>query len=253
MSKYETVLEVKQVSNSYKGKLEKKVLKDINFKIHKGEIFGLVGESGSGKSTLANAVLGIIDYNGEILIGGKNRKDYNRRELSKQVQAVFQDPTASLNPAKKVGWLLEEPLRVHKRGSVSERIRRVDEMLELIGLDTTYKKRRINELSGGQKQRICIGIALMLEPDLLIADEATSALDVSVGAQILNLFKELNERLNTSMLFISHNLNVVYWLCDRIAVMSSGEIVECGEAQNIYYSPEHEYTQALLSSIPKLS
>jgi ABC-type glutathione transport system ATPase component len=163
---------------------------------------------------------------------------------------VFQDPDSSLDPSKTIGFLLEEPLAIHRAGSRAERDRRVDEVLELVGLDSSYKRRRVYELSGGQKQRICIGCALVLEPDLIVADEAVSALDVSVGAQILNLFRDLHERLGLSLFFISHNLNLVYYLCDTIAVMYRGEIVEKGEAEKLYAAPEHPYTKALLEAAP---
>ncbi|MDR0817041.1 MAG: ATP-binding cassette domain-containing protein [Clostridiales Family XIII bacterium] len=255
------LLEVKDVSNTYVthsrgifgGRKEKSVLSGVSFDVNRGEIFGIVGESGCGKSTLGRAILGVIDYRGEILIGGRVRQKKNRRELARKVQAIFQDPTGSLNPTKHVGWLMEEPLKIHRIGSRSERERRVDETLDLIGLDSSYKSRSVHELSGGQKQRVCIGSALMLEPDLIIADEAVSALDVSIGAQILNLFRELHERLGLSLIFISHNLDVVYYLCDRIAVMNGGQIVEENSAEEIYQNPQHEYTKTLLAAIPKIS
>jgi ABC-type glutathione transport system ATPase component len=171
--------------------------------------------------------------------------------MARRVQAVFQDPSASLNPAWKAGWILEEPLKINKMGSGPERRRRVDEVLELVGLDPSYKNRRAHELSVGQKQRICIGCALMPRPRLIIADEAVSALDVSVGAQILNLFRELHRTLGLGMLFISHNLNLVHYLCDRIAVMKDGRIVEQGDAEEIYRNPQAPYTRALLEAVPK--
>jgi len=257
----EIVLDIKNVFNTYTaskyglfGKKESKhILKDVNLAVHEGEIFGLVGESGCGKTTLCRAILGLVDYNGEILICGQRRKSESRLALAKNVQAVFQDPTGSLNPAKKVGWLLEEPLRIHKYGTPAERAKRVDEVLELIGLDSSYRPRKTYELSGGQKQRVAIGVALMLNPKLIIADEAVSALDVSVGAQIINLLSELHSRLKLSLLFISHNLDVVYYLCDTIAVMKDGAIVEKGGAVEVYSAPKHRYTKQLLSAIPKIA
>lgn len=253
------VLELRGVSNTYAArshglfgrKSHNKVLDNVSFEVQRGEIFGLVGESGCGKTTLSRAILGLIDYSGEILIDGEPYTKAHRRDFTRKVQAVFQDPSAALNPTKRVGWLLEEPLRVHHE-SRAQRNRRMDEVLELVGLDSGYKLRKVDELSGGQKQRVCIGCALMLSPQLIIADEAVSALDVSVGAQILNLFRDLHEQLGLSLLFISHNLDVVYYLCDRIAVMNKGKIVEMNTAEELYSNPAHPYTRTLLASIPKI-
>ena len=224
-----TLLSIRDVSNSYTdhkisvfGKREfKPVLNHINLEMYSGEIFGLLGKSGCGKTTLARCILGLIDYEGEIVIepaGGVLAKA--------RVQMVFQDPGASLSPTKKIGWLMEEPLIIHKTGTPKERIQIVDEMLFRVGLDPSYKTRRVHELSGGQKQRVCIGRALILNPRLLIADEAISSLDVSAGAQILNLFRELHENHGLDILFISHNKYAIEYLCDRIAVMEKGQIVD---------------------------
>ncbi|MDR3146098.1 MAG: ATP-binding cassette domain-containing protein [Treponema sp.] len=263
------LLQVKGVSNSYVTRslgsfgrrIEKPVLRDINIEMDFGEIFGIVGESGCGKTTLGRCVLGLIEYRGEILIDGRRQESRGRRvfestakrrAMAGLAQAVFQDPATSLNPTKRAGWLLEEPLRVNRLGSRAERLKRVDETLELVGLDPSYKNRRVNELSVGQKQRICIACALMLKPRLIVADEAVSALDVSVGAQILNLFRELNRTLGLGMVFISHNLNLVYYLCDRIAVMRKGRVVEQGNAEEVYGNPKDPYTKELLRAIPEL-
>jgi ABC-type dipeptide/oligopeptide/nickel transport system ATPase subunit len=212
----EPIINIRNVSNAYVsrnfglfGKKEiKPVLHNVNMEIATGEIFGLSGESGCGKTTLARCILGLIKYEGEITVNG-------------QAQMIFQDPGASLNPVKKIGWLMEEPLVIHRIGTPQQRSLKVDEMLARIGLDPSYKTRRVNELSGGQKQRICIGRALMLEPKILIADEAISSLDVSAGAQILNLFRELRQSLGLTIIFISHNTEAVEYLCDRIVVMRS--------------------------------
>ena len=232
----DSYITIRNLSNSYTirpwgflGKKEvKPVLNNLNLEIRRGEIFGLVGESGCGKTTLAKCILGLIDYQGEIIINDRklgHKPSYReRRERALEVQAVFQDPGASLNPIKTIGWILEEPLRVHNLGSAAERQYKVDHMLDLVGLNSTYKKRKPWELSSGQKQRVSIGGALMLEPGLIVADEPVSALDVSVGAQILNLFRELNERLGLALLFISHNLELVHYLCDRIALMEKGQL-----------------------------
>jgi len=213
------------------GKKEiKPVLNNLNLEIKRGEIFGLVGESGCGKTTLGKCILGLIDYEGEIFINGREwgrePSSRERKERAFEVQAVFQDSGASLNPVKSIGWILEEPLRAHGLGSPGERQNKVDRMLDLVGLDSGYKKRKPAELSSGQKQRVSIGAALMLNPGLIVADEPVSALDVSVGAQILNLFRDLNKSLGLALLFISHNLDMVHYLCDTVAVIQNGHIDE---------------------------
>ncbi|MDR2109114.1 MAG: ATP-binding cassette domain-containing protein [Coriobacteriales bacterium] len=253
------VLQVRSLSSSYQQpasrllqrKTRKAVLHEIDLEINEGEVFGLVGESGCGKTTLGKALLGLISFQGQVLIDGEDVAQHGRGGRAHKLQAVFQNPASALNPARKVGWLLEEPLRIHG-WSRARRAARVAEVLDLIGLDASLCSRRARELSGGQKQRVCIGCALVLQPRLIIADEATSALDVSVGAQILNLFSKLNRELGLSMLFISHNLEVVHYLCDRIAVMYQGQIVEQGEARQLYLAPQHPYTRALLEAIPNI-
>ena len=257
------LLRIENVSNVYTsrayglfGRKEvKPVLDGVNLELGSGELFGLVGESGCGKTTLGRSILGLIDYKGLITIDGMPQQNsferlnrHGRLSLARKVQAVFQDPSASLNPIKRVGEILEEPLKIHRLGDKWERERRVDDALNLVGLDPSYKARAPRELSGGQRQRVCIASALMLSPKLIIADEAISALDVSVGAQILNLFQDLHHRLGLALFFISHNLNVVYYLCDRIAVMYRGQIVELGAADAVYNAPAHPYTRALLAA-----
>ena len=180
------------------------------------------------------------------------RKDADRLTFTRMVQSVYQDPSSALNPRRTVGQTMMEPLLAHGIGTPESRSSAVDRMLYRIGLDPTYKSRKPSELSGGQRQRVCIGAALMLEPELIIADEAVSALDVSVGSQILNLFLEIDVEKDFSMLFISHNLSVVYYLCDRIGVMYKGRIVELGTAEDVYFRPAHPYTKLLLSAVPEI-
>lgn len=257
------ILEVRHVTNYYKaagthlfgGGKKKRVLNDVSLTIHNDEFFGLVGESGSGKSTLANCILGLIPYEGEIAVNGQPAP-YDRR----LVQAVFQDPMSALDPRKTIGFTLQEPLRAHRKylaenGIIvtkEDRLKKVHEMLTLVGLDPSYADRYPDALSGGQRQRVCIAASLMLSPPLILADEAISALDVSVGSQILNLFMEIHDKADFGMLFISHNLNVVYYLCDRIAVLYNGQIVEQGDAEILYSRPRHPYTKQLLSAVPEL-
>jgi ABC-type glutathione transport system ATPase component len=228
----EPLITIRNLSNTYVsrslgvfGKKEiKPVLNNVNLDIAAGEIFGIAGESGCGKTTLARCILGLVDYQGEIVVDGQQQYRFQRRQNRGQAQMIFQDPGASLNPAKKIGWLLEEPLIIHSIGTAQQRSHKVNEMLARMGLDPSCKMRRANELSGGQKQRACIGRALMLNPKILIADEAVSSLDVSAGAQILNLFRELRETMGLTILFISHNTDAAEYLCDRIAMIKDGSL-----------------------------
>lgn len=213
------------------------ILHDVSFELAEGEIVGLVGESGSGKSTLAKSLLGMVeDVSGDI------------SHKTARPQMVFQDPYGSLNPARKIGWLLEEPLRVLGGLSGEERKERVAAMLNKVGLNEQFAGRYPSELSGGQRQRVCIGQALMQSPKLIIADEPVSALDVTVQAQILRLLKELQQEYGMAILFISHDLRVVYQLCSRILVLKDGRIVEEGDVREVYRDPEHPYTKLLLSA-----
>lgn len=212
------------------------VLKDVSFHMKEGEILGLVGESGSGKSTLAKAVLNLIPYEGEI------------RQTSSWPQMVFQDPYGSLNPAKKVGWILEEPLRLKGEKDRMLRKQKVVEMLKKAGLDEKFADRYPSQLSGGQRQRICIAGALMQEPKLLIADEPVSALDVTIQAQILDLLLNLHKEMGLSILFISHDLRVVYRMCDRVLIMQHGQIMESGMVEEVYFHHKSDYTGNLLKA-----
>lgn len=238
----EKILEVSGLNVSYessrKTPFEKKksiqVLKDVSFSMEKGEILGLVGESGSGKTTLARAILGMIPYEGTIVKTVANP------------QMVFQDPYGSLNPAKKVGWILEEPLRLKGGYTKEERQEKVISMLGKVGLDEKLADRYPRQLSGGQRQRVCIAGALMLEPKLLITDEPVSALDVTIQAQILELFEKIHEEMDLSILFISHDLRVVYQMCDNVLIMKEGQIVESGPVEEVYFHHKNEYTGNLL-------
>ena len=212
------------------------ILHDVSFEIKKGEVLGLVGESGCGKSTLARAILGIEkDITGTI-----THKTF-------RPQMVFQNPYGSLNPYKKIGWIIEEPLRVLGKYDSRERKQKVLELLDRVGLPESYVKRYPDELSGGQRQRVAIAAALIQQPELIFLDEPVSALDVTVQAQILRLLIDVRKQFNLSYLFISHDLNVIYQICDRVMVMKKGEIVECGDIETVYNHPQHPYTQQLLT------
>ena len=239
------ILEVSHVNSFYEEDLtdfshddRKQVLRDVSFDLNEGEVLGLVGESGSGKTTLARVILGIVkDYSGQVV------------HHSKLPQMVFQDPFSSLNPARTVEWILEEPLRFQARHmGKSERKAAVREILEQVGLGEEYLKRRPKELSGGQRQRVSIASAVITRPKLVIADEPVSALDVTIQAQILKLMTDLRERFALSYLFISHDLNVIAQVCDRVMVMQQGAIVEIGEVEQVYRHPQHPYTQKLLAA-----
>jgi peptide/nickel transport system ATP-binding protein len=231
-------VEISHLDSYYgRGKERKQVLRDVSLTLREGETLGVVGESGSGKSTLAKCVLGMVTD----IAGGLTVR-------SKRPQMVFQDPYGSLNPVKTVGWILEEPLRVIGVKDKRERRRRVAEMLELVGLTKEHAERRPSQLSGGQRQRVSIAAALIQGSKLVVLDEPVSALDVTLQAQILQLLTDLKEKLGLSYLFISHDLSVVYQICDRVAVMYHGEIVEEGDVDTVYDEPRHEYTKKLLAA-----
>ena len=237
------VLEVRDLNVWYRpsGTIRRKrkvqVLHDVSFDLYRGEILGVVGESGSGKSTLAKTILGMVpDYTGTYT------------HYTKRPQMVFQDPTSSLNPGRTVGWILEEPLRIYGKYDEAERIRRVKDIIDRVELPAECYDMYPRELSGGQRQRVCIGMALIQRPGLIIADEAVSALDVTIQAQILKLIHKLRQELGISYIFISHDLNVVYQLCDRAIVMKDGRIVEQGDVEELYEHPKEEYTRALLAA-----
>ena len=253
----EVLVKADHVKVYFKGKKRGQTVKavdDVSFEIMKGETFGVVGESGCGKSTLGRTLIrlqqpteGHIYLNRTDIAGLKGAQ---LKEMRKEAQIIFQDPSACLNPRRTIKQILMEPFEIHNLKGKIDVDAKIMELLQLVGLDSYHLSRYPHELSGGQKQRIGIARALALEPQIIICDEAVSALDVSVQAQVLNLLQELKEKLGLTYFFISHNLNVVYQVSDRVGVMYLGNFVEVGEKEKIYSNPMHPYTQALLSAVP---
>ena len=255
----ETLLEVKELKQYFnEGKRnEVRAIENISFNIYKGETFGLVGESGCGKSTTGKAIIKLNDItDGQILYEGvdiqkiKNRKD--SLKFNKKIQMIFQDPYASLNPRLKVMDIIAEGIDIHKLASgTKDRKKRVYDLLKTVGLSKEHANRYPHEFSGGQRQRIGIARALAVEPEFIIADEPISALDVSIQAQVVNILLKLQREKDITFLFIAHDLSMVKYISDRIAVMHFGKIVELGTADEIYNNPLHPYTQSLLSAVPQ--
>ena len=242
---------------------EVKALNGVSFSMEEGEVLGIVGESGSGKSVTAYSVMGLTAYPGKLIGGTINFNGHqidkmSEKEMRKirgnEVSIIFQDPMTSLNPVYTIGNQITEVICLHTGKSKKEAHDRAKELLELVGINEPAKrlKQYPHELSGGMRQRVMIAIALACEPKLLIADEPTTALDVTIQAQILELMQELRKKLGMSIIMITHDLGVVASMCERIAVMYAGHIVEYGTADEIFYEPKHEYTKGLIKSIPKL-
>ncbi|MCC3358378.1 ATP-binding cassette domain-containing protein [Bacillus sp. REN16] len=254
-AKHETLLEVKNVKKYFS--IQKNALKavnDLNLIINKGETVGLVGESGCGKSTAGKTIIRLLEPTaGEVLFEGKNIYKFNQRqlkELRRDVQIIFQDPYASLNPRMKIEDIIGEPLDIHHLAKGKQRKERVRELLELVGLRPEHANRFPHEFSGGQRQRIGIARALALNPKFIVCDEPISALDVSIQAQIVNLLKSLQEKMDLTYLFIAHDLSMVKYISDRILVMYLGNMVELSDSGSLYDEPLHPYTKALLSAVP---
>lgn len=251
------VLEVRNLTRIFnigKGWLTQgrplRAVDDISLKIRRGEVLAIVGESGCGKTTLSRLMLGLQQpSSGTIMVGGEPLLDIDRKVFARNIQPVFQDPYSSLNPRKTIAGIIGDPLEIHNVGTPESRNARVIEVMEQVGLPRRFMHSYPNQMSGGQRQRVAIARALVMRPEVLICDEPTSALDVSVQAQILNLLQELRQELNLTYVFISHDLSVVEYMADYVAVMYLGRFVEIGPASEVLNTPRHPYTQALLNSI----
>jgi peptide/nickel transport system ATP-binding protein len=256
-SKEDLVLSLKDVNIEYpkRGRVPAFLAaKNINLEIAKGEVLGLVGESGSGKTTVGRAAVGLLPVkSGSLIVAGKDissTKKSELRQLRSKLGIVFQDPGSSLNPRWSISQSIAEPLVLSKQFSKDQANKRIDELLDQVQLPISYRNRYPHELSGGQRQRVGIARALALSPEFLVADEPTSALDVSVQARVLELLKDLQKDLGFACLFVSHDLAVVDFLADRIAVMNHGEIVEQGDKNQILRNPQQDYTKRLIAAVP---
>ena len=239
------------------GKITIHAVNGVSLNIYKGEIIAIAGESGCGKSTLAKSLIQLEPVkSGEIFFEGENTLNLNKNALKnfrKKAQMVFQNPYASLNPKMKIIDILKEPLEINTDYTIEKIYETVKEKIKLVGLDESCLELYPHEFSGGQRQRIAIARALMLNPEFILADEPVSALDVSIQAQVINLIKELNQKLGITFLLITHDMSVIKYLADRVAVMYLGEIVETGKTEDIFASPLHPYTKALLNSVPQIN
>lgn len=259
------LLEIKNLNVTYQtkkgliGKIQTvHAVNNVSLDIQKGEILAIAGESGCGKSTLAKAIMKLVQSDsGEILLNGENvlnlKHNKDLKKFYQKVQMIFQNPYSSLNPKMRIGEILKEPLIINTNLKKEEITKIVEEKIKKVGLDKSALNLYPHEFSGGQRQRIAIARSLILNPEFIIADEPVSALDVSIQAQIINLLKQLKEDFNLTFLFISHDLSVIKYLSDRIAIMYLGEVVEIGRTEEIFKNPKHPYTKALLSSVPELN
>ena len=253
-NKKEKLIEMKNLKKYFPMKKRQvlKAVENVTMDIYKGEILSLVGESGSGKTTLGRTVSRLYSKtNGDILFNGKPVEAYGRKEFTKKVQMIFQDPQASLNPRMTVGDIIAEGIDIHKlASSKQERMEKVYKLLEIVGLNREHASRFPHEFSGGQRQRIGIARALAVDPEVLVCDEPISALDVSIQAQVVNLLKDLQRERNLTLLFIAHDLSMVKYISDRVAVMYRGKVVELGTPEAVYGDPVHSYTKSLISAVP---
>ena len=250
----EKIIEMKNLKKYFPMK-KKQVLKavdNVTMDIYRGEVLSLVGESGSGKTTLGRTVSRLYPKTaGDILVGEKPAESYSIKEFTKKIQMIFQDPQASLNPRMTVGDIVAEGIDIHKlASSKKERMEKVYSLLEIVGLNREHASRFPHEFSGGQRQRIGIARALGVDPEILVCDEPISALDVSIQAQVVNLLKDLQKQRNLTLLFIAHDLSMVKYISDRVAVMYRGKVVELGKPEDVYNNPVHSYTKSLISAVP---
>ena len=253
-NKKEKLIEMKNLKKYFPMKKRQvlKAVENVTMDIYKGEILSLVGESGSGKTTLGRTVSRLYaKTNGDILFNGKPVEEYGRKEFTKKVQMIFQDPQASLNPRMTVVYIIAEGIDLHNlASSKQERMEKVYKLLEIVGLNREHASRFPHEFSGGQRQRIGIARALAVDPEVLVCDEPISALDVSIQAQVVNLLKDLQRERNLTLLFIAHDLSMVKYISDRVAVMYRGKVVELGTPEAVYGDPVHSYTKSLISAVP---